>query len=804
MPYRYRLLLIGAMLFLLAQPLRAQQPRLTGYVYDTQARLPLVAATVTCNDTLQVLTDERGLFQIDIADINSLRVTYLGYRDYYQRLSIKSDDTRRIDIGLTPTTTLLRTLVVTGSNYEKNILQEPTSIEVIQPDYLRNTNTNSLASLMERVPGIQIYDGQASIRSSGFSQGVGSRVAIVVNDLPMLGGEGSDIRWNLVPLENTDQIEVIKGAASVLYGSAAMNGVINVRTAWPTSEPYTQVSIYGGTMDGPREAYRQWWKGRTEAPYNRGIAFAHRQKLGRLDLVLGGNADQTRSHIQGNDEHYWRTNANLRYRLSERLTATLGASFMSNSQMPYLTWQDGDTNVLRPLDSLVANRFYNTAIDPALTYRAPNGDKHILRGRYFNTAYRRFTELVPASMAMAEYQYQHQWGNQYRLSAGASYQHYFARSPNFGRDTATGDFLSADVDIYSLYAQGEGTYLDGRLSVVAGGRLDVVSADQSGLSAKAIPILRLSARYDYTPSQVFRFSIGQGYRFPSLAERYIQRDLVAVNQPPFDFTMGIYPNVDLRPEYGWSAELGYKHAIERGQWKALFDIAAFATRYRDMIYLSFDYHADYEGDFDLTLLFDDPTPLGYRYVNLENTLVSGLEVSTTVSQRIGNVPFRVWAGYTYTYPGNLDSLQARNETYLPRFFKAITLQDSTVRNTLLPYRSRHVVRLDVEAYWRDLTVGAAARLDGYMDNIDPILEGRGLWGPFVQALAGDLLLPGVVTFRENNPRNPWVFDVRAAYDFNDHHRLHLVIQNLFNTTYAFRPGRINPFRTYNLRYTYTF
>ena len=51
----------------------------------------------------------------------------------------------------------------------------------------------------------------------------------MVDDMPILSGDRGTVEWNMIPMENISQIEVIKGASSVLFGSSAMNGVINVR-----------------------------------------------------------------------------------------------------------------------------------------------------------------------------------------------------------------------------------------------------------------------------------------------------------------------------------------------------------------------------------------------------------------------------------------------------------------------------------------------------------------------------------------------------------------------------------------------
>jgi outer membrane cobalamin receptor len=81
---------------------------------------------------------------------------------------------------------------------------------------------------------------------SGYSFGVGSRVAILIDDLPVMSGDIGKVEWSFIPMENIEQIEVIKGASSVLYGSSALSGAINVRTSYPKDKPLTKVVTYTG------------------------------------------------------------------------------------------------------------------------------------------------------------------------------------------------------------------------------------------------------------------------------------------------------------------------------------------------------------------------------------------------------------------------------------------------------------------------------------------------------------------------------------------------------------------------------
>ena len=78
-----------------------------------------------------------------------------------------------------------------------------------------------------------------------------SKVAVIVDDMPMLSEMLAGREWGFIPVENISQIEVVKGAASVLSGSSALSGSVNIRTAYPSSKPKTKINIYSGVYSNP-------------------------------------------------------------------------------------------------------------------------------------------------------------------------------------------------------------------------------------------------------------------------------------------------------------------------------------------------------------------------------------------------------------------------------------------------------------------------------------------------------------------------------------------------------------------------
>ena len=87
----------------------------------------------------------------------------------------------------------------------------------------------------------------------------------------------------IYPVENISQVEVIKGAASVLSGSSALSGSINIRTAYPTSKPLTKVILYSGLYSAPSQDGAKWYD---DTPLIAGTTFLHSRKYKQWDIVV--------------------------------------------------------------------------------------------------------------------------------------------------------------------------------------------------------------------------------------------------------------------------------------------------------------------------------------------------------------------------------------------------------------------------------------------------------------------------------------------------------------------------------------
>lgn len=273
---------------------------LKGVIKDKSTGETLPGATVQLLNNLSKGTasdiDGNYVFELDSGS-HKVIFAFVGLKSDTIEVMIFPNKTTNQDITLKPMAKMLETIVVSSGKFEQKLEELTVSMEVIKPDLIHNKNSTSIESALEQAPGLSIIDNDPQIRGgSGFTFGVGSRVAIVVDGIPLLSGDAGRPEWSYIPIENIEQVEIIKGASSVLYGSSALNGVINVRTAYPRSKPKTIINYSLGQYSIPDRPAQSWYNG--SIPGFTNLNFLHSRIVkNNLDLVIGGNLNTDQGYI---------------------------------------------------------------------------------------------------------------------------------------------------------------------------------------------------------------------------------------------------------------------------------------------------------------------------------------------------------------------------------------------------------------------------------------------------------------------------------------------------------------------------
>ncbi|MCX6310718.1 MAG: TonB-dependent receptor [Bacteroidetes bacterium] len=738
--------------------INAQQAFVNGSVRDSANGEALVGVVVRIPSGAGTVTDINGAYSLTVpVGKVKLKFNYSGYRADSAVFNTEEGKTIHFDLKMISTSKQLSIFVVSSGRYEQNIGEVPVSCEVLRPKLIENKCTTNMENIMDQVPGVSMTDGQANIRGgSGYSFGAGSRVMMVVDDMPMLSGDASDVKWNYLPLENVSQVEVMKGASSTLFGSSAMNGVIHFRTAYPTDKPATTITMFSGFYGEPQRPELKWWH--NSNPTFSGTNFSHSQQIGNLDLVLGGHVYSDEGYRYLEREQRERFNMNLRYRFKKvpGLNAGINTNMMNTRGGLFLLWYN-DTLAYTPSDSTIQNYSNNRFnIDPYINYFSPNGSRHSIRTRFYRTNNHNDTKQAAiADFYYGEYQFQHRFKNTFTITTGLVGTYTKVHSDLYK------DHLANNV---SGYAQFDRKFFD-RLFITVGVRAeyfkdDSLSTEYSMRLKKSDtlmtlpfrPVVRAGITYQAGEGTFFRISYGQGYRFPAIAEKYIRTSAAGLE---------IYPNHGLQPESGQSAEIGVKQGIHIGKaWKGYADVALFWMQYTNMMEFTFG-------------LYGRPTDpnwgLGFESINIGSTRIRGVDCSVMGEGKIGKVDVMLLAGYTYMDPVSLRWNPAHDTLF------------ATSNQNILKYRYRHIGKFDAEATYKKFSFGASMRCNSRMENIDKFFE---------QAL------PGIKAYRQRFHTGDVVFDTRIMYQLTDRARISFIVNNVLNREYTSRPADVQPPRNF--------
>jgi iron complex outermembrane receptor protein len=777
-------------LMLLFSLIQAQKAEITGFIKDKDTDEPLFGASVAVKDGRGAISNAEGafLFTVDPGKY-TVRVSYIGYEKFKEEIEVSAGEKKVLNIKLVSASTQLNQ-VISVSQYKKNAAKETVSIDVIQKDQIRNTNSNTLGEMISKSPGVIVQDDQISIRGgSSYSYGVGTRTAVLVDNVGMVSADLGTAQNKLVPAENVKQVEVIKGASSVIYGSSALNGVVNVITDWPSQlEPQTTIETNFGFYDAPLRKEQKWWD--ADIPAFTVINAIHQRKIKNVQLVAGGNFTAMKSYLESNDEMRGRFYFKTRYLHPkiEGLNFGLNGSLMSENSERFFISVDHDSNAYRMAQGS-DDKYINTTLDPHFTYQTPTGHRLWIQSRYMHNF--RFGGGADVNASSHNFslnpQYQYKFKNLLIVTAGLPAS--FASSVSNLYEGTRINYNAA------AYLQAEVNYKF--LSAQAGIRYELTGVDKFREFSK--PVFRSGINLQAAKGTFFRASWGQSYRIPSIGERFIAQE----------FTAGIVivPNDTLKTEEGWSLELGVKQGFQVKNWRGYIDASFFWQEYKNFVEYSLGAWPNYWSDgrviFPDSLEFGFPGSrqvLGLKPQNVENARLGGLEFTFASMGNIGPVSLTALLGYTYSYPVNLsDSTTDQSVgTFLKGMFSSFRRYqtDSWEAQKLLLYRIRHLFRADFEVTWKKYSVGATMYYGSFPERV-----------PALFYLAMSLIDGGNGSFPryiKDHEKGDFIVDMRMGYQVNQKFRIGFIAKNITNKFYMLRPGKPEPTRNFTLQLRYTF
>lgn len=907
--------------------------KVKGNIYDAgnNEALPGVNISYKYGGQLQgTVTDTDGYYEINVpTDAIVLNFSYIGYETITYPLIISGKETVTHNVYMKLSSEIMNEVVVSVGRFEQKLSDITVSMDVLKPAAIDRQNFTDLSSVISTLPGVDVNDKQPSIRGgSGWTYGVGSRSQILVDGISVLTPGVGEINWNIIPMENIDQVEIIKGASSVLYGSSALNGLISIQTKRPGLEPQTSFSAYLGVYGDPdNEDYiwsdKDFWKSgkypvepilrkhilsSVRNPIYTGLDFSHNRRIGNFDVSGALNIFSDEGYRKGGYNKRVRAGGNITYHdpKVDKLNYGLNVNFLSNEYGDFFIWRSPNSAYESSPIANMARQHNMIYLDPFLNYyNTSNNTSHKIKGRFFHkndnilrkedsnnlvqimqnigldgdhldkiidvaqNPMQLLPPLLPPLLTgnvngvvnalkglgntylpgagqedymdliswiinnpppgnsndipqwilnsmnpqkapvqpdktysyFLDYQFSKRFDNEAVLSSGATYEHVTAKSK------VTGDHESDNIGIFTQYDQ---KFFD-RLNLSLGLRLEYYRVDSHekeaetnifGMKVPFKPVFRGGLNYQLAEYSFLRASFGQGYRYPSLTEKFVVKDIGGV---------GAYPNIHLKPERGYNIELGIKQGYKVGPFKGFIDLSGFYTYYKDMIEFNFgiirpDKEQGYPFITSLSevvgLVIEGKMPaIGVKFENVSRARIYGAEISTNGFCDITDDLKLIYTmGYTYIEPEDVkaDERNEMEESNTDMF----AMKSKSNTSKYLKYRQKHSVKGTFDFQLNRWSFGTNMAWKSKTLAVDYLMtDERNKLEPDLMDHVRSLLFGDLQGYWEKNNKGYFVMDLRLGVDVTKNVHFQWTINNLLNKEYSVRPMDVSAPRTWTMKMT---
>jgi outer membrane receptor for ferrienterochelin and colicins len=650
------LLLIATLALPLTTGARETTGSVRGTVTATADGSPIVGAAVVIEGTnLGAVTGLAGTFAIRRIPTgrHDVTVSIIGYRPVTRTLTTRANVDTSLSFSLRATVIRGTPLVVTASRRLQELRKAPTSMHVVSTDDIRSRVNTSASEMIDQVPGATKIGSQVSLRgSSGYTQGAGSRVAVLLDGVPMLSADADQVKWSMIPPEIIERVEIAKGAGSALYGSGALGGVVNQFTLKPGETPQTRVHLLVGLHDDPPSEYVAPGGTRTLST----LSVTHTRQVGQTGILVnlrrfdddGGKVggDATRNQVFLKLEHPIGESTRLGF-TSIYNDETHGQTLQSYPDSLHFT-RGNDTRVDGP--EQFANVWVRQVVSGRLSWRAATS---FFRSEWKETKSGEFVAESDASTVGVEFE-----ATLVPISAL-----FFTAGTSMRRTWVDATMWSGRrMSDHAFYAQG--TWRPFTIAeLTAGVHLDRRKSDVSSVESSVSP--RVGLVLTPTLSTSIRLLASHGFRAPSIAELSAWRD---------EGDIAVRPSPGLGAERAWTYEVGMSQAVYE---IAALDLSVFETRYEDMIEPTIQDETEPESG-----------KLLVRFENVVKARIRGFEAALRTAVWDDQIRGRI--GYMFLDPENQS----------PGSIRAVA-GDSTT----LPYRPRHTVRAGLEFHFGSAFAG---------------------------------------------------------------------------------------------------
>ncbi len=497
----------------------------------------------------------------------------------------------------------METVVVTGTRTPKLLKNAPVITEVITAKEIERVDATNVQELMTSIlPGVEFsfaMNQQTILNYQGFG---GNKVLFLVDGNRMSGETMDNVDYSRLNLDNVERIEIVKGAASSLYGSQAMGAVINIITKKAKKGITANLNgrygafnnqRYGGTL-----GFNKGGLSLTTAAQYTYIDEQEMKHIGDFNKVDGSSSRSLKQNFEYifNEQVKWRGTASY-FSRTRRASPEFHTNYYGYNAATGVNYQITDNGNLDINFSYDRYDKTNEDVPQKRETLAYVNDQYILRLLY-NHVFNEDMDLTVGGDGIRDYLFSYQF-----------------------QDVGSHMQYSGDV-----FAQFDWNVLP-KLNVLTALRYDYYSAANTQCVTPKISLM-----YKALPYLRFRASYASGFRSPTLKELYMVFNMANIFM--------IYGNKNLKSEYSNNFQISAEYA--RKNYNATLVLHHSIIRNR----ITTVFNKELKG-------LTDEKPGGNQYTNIDNMQITGVEASVSARYNFG-LSARLSYVFTYEHSPSVD------------------------------------------------------------------------------------------------------------------------------------------------------
>lgn len=616
-------LMVLAILLCSAQIVFAQNGILKGKITQASDNTPLPGTHIYfVGTTLGTAANGDGTYQIKHIKPGEyeLIVSFEGLKRIKKQVTIKAGE-NVMDFAMLPATRRLGEVVVTGTGTAHHLKSAPVPTELISKKDIKAVSATNISDLLINVsPSFDITPGAMGsfLTLNGLDNDF---ILILVDGKRMYGDIGGNIDLNRLNVGEIEKIEVVKGASSLLYGSNAIAGVVNIITKKSARKiNFTNSSRYSKYATFNQSNTLSLNLGRLSSTTSFGFKQSDGWQLSPYERKLNKKTKKYElKETEAQNQAAYKTNTysqRLSYNVTEKLSVYAEGSYYQNdryypqSVKKYgyfykdINYGAGAKYLLRKRDFISID--YHT--DNYKYYYKYNQDYSNKKKKISYNAGDKLKQY-DQQMDNVQMKYVHTFSHNNKLTVGADYMNEKMESK--------GRLIKEKVDAYTLagYAQEELRFFD-NLDIVAGIRVVKHKEFGSNITPKISALYRLN-KFN------FRGTYGLGFKAPTLKEMYFNWFMRG------KLYMG---NTNLKPQKSKYASVGAEYQGKHG----MISVSIYRNDVDDLI--GYKKVALQPGDAKKKI------KLRKQHTNISETRAQGIDVIFNAKLGAG---FTLGGGYSY-------------------------------------------------------------------------------------------------------------------------------------------------------------